>query len=275
MPSLLSLPGEIWNNIYDCVVELVGPTAVVDELAFSTLDKENPLDLQYTRIPHPLNQVCSQIRKEFQSLLDTCTLPTCDISTTVVDFDFGPLLRFMEEHPSETTRRIEIKLKLSKTTLTRNFDDVFLVERLERWLGSCESPTFSGFWIRGSHYRFVYASLTKWDLESVIASGFSSERMYSIVESVIGSDLDNSTHFDRYLHVSVKQEYHIVNRFRMPLRRGPSEKIGVREIISLDDDGDRPPVKKRRIDSKRARDATESDKDFWAVLNGIGILELA
>ena len=44
MPALLSLPGEIRSNIYDCVVELVGPTAVVDKLAFSTLDKRNPLD---------------------------------------------------------------------------------------------------------------------------------------------------------------------------------------------------------------------------------------
>ena len=162
-PTLLGIPGEIRNLIYDHVAadctwvanpkNPALPGMAARELRFD----DNVSEPVYGVRPHPLTAVCHQTRSEFSSLLRNGTTGSSDRIAFVEDFKFQRLLDHLKAHPSLHQAPCELTVCMSLTKRYKRSDEDGLME----WVTECK-PQSAGpsmnvtHLIHGKAYRVFF-----------------------------------------------------------------------------------------------------------------------
>jgi hypothetical protein len=114
----LELPGELRNLIYECATDGL-------MITHNPFDPAVPCMFRYLMIngqlldfdarPHPLTQVCRQIRSEFLPFLRSDRAIANMRAAAVVDYNFGPLLEHLRRYPAiQPPCQLEIQLRFTK-----------------------------------------------------------------------------------------------------------------------------------------------------------------
>lgn len=137
---ILDLPGELRNLIYGYASEGMVLAQNPFDPALPCLCRYLMIDrklLEYDARPHPLLQICRQIRAAFAHFLTTSPSIHNRRAAVVHDFDFDPLIKHLRRYPPLASPcQLEVHLRFTER-VTESLNS------LQRFLNACTAPAGS------------------------------------------------------------------------------------------------------------------------------------